>query len=78
VDDNAARARDRINAAMTRIYGRRVPEIEAAAIAGTAADCAAQVALVADAGAGLVLFTTVFDQAEQAERLAGEVIPRLG
>jgi alkanesulfonate monooxygenase SsuD/methylene tetrahydromethanopterin reductase-like flavin-dependent oxidoreductase (luciferase family) len=78
VEDSAAGARDRINAAMARIYGRRVPEIEAAAVAGTAADCAAEVALVADAGADLILFTTVFDPAGQAERIASEVIPRLG
>jgi hypothetical protein len=35
------------------------------------------VQLVADAGAELILFTTLFDQAEQAERLAAEVIPGL-
>ena len=78
VDDNATRARDRINAAMERLYGRRVPDIEAAAIAGSPADCAAEVAKVAAAGAELILFTTMFDQAEQAARLAAEVIPRLG
>ena len=78
VDDNATRARDRINAAMERLYGRRVPDIEAAAIAGSPADCAAELAKVAAAGAELILFTTVFDQAEQAARLAAEVMPRLG
>src|SRR5580704_3568532 len=78
VDDNASRARDTMNAAMERLYGRRVPDIEAAAIAGSPADCAAEVAKVAAAGAELILFTTVFDQAEQAARLAAEVMPRLG
>jgi probable F420-dependent oxidoreductase len=78
VDDNTTRARDRINAAMEQLYGRRVPDIEAAAIAGSPADCAAEVAKVAAAGAELILFTTVFDQAEQAARLAAEVMPRLG
>jgi len=78
VDDNTTRARDRINAAMERLYGRRVPDIEAAAIAGSPADCAAELAKVAAAGAELILFTTVFDQAEQAARLAAEVMPRLG
>ncbi len=78
VDDNSSRARDRINAAMERLYGRRVPDIEAAAIAGSPADCAAKVAKVAAAGAELILFTTMFDQAEQAARLAAEVMPRLG
>ena len=78
VDDNTTRARDRINAAMERLYGRRVPDIEAAAIAGSPADCAAELAKVAAAGAELILFTTVFDQAEQAARLAAELMPRLG
>jgi probable F420-dependent oxidoreductase len=78
VDDDAARARQRINDSMERIYGQRVPDIEAAAVAGTAADCAAEVAKAADAGAELILFTTMFDQADQAERLAADVIPRVG
>jgi probable F420-dependent oxidoreductase len=78
VDDNAARALDRINAGLERLYGRRVAAIEAAAIAGSPAHCAAEVAKVSEAGAELILFTTLFDQAQQAARLADEVIPRLG
>jgi probable F420-dependent oxidoreductase len=78
VDDNSNRARERINAAMERLYGRRVPDIEAAAIAGSPAECAAELAKVAAAGAELILFTTMFNQAEQAARLAAEVMPQLG
>jgi probable F420-dependent oxidoreductase len=77
VDDNTSRARSRINDAMERIYGRRVPDIEAACVAGTPAECAAEVAKAAEAGAELILFTTMFNEGEQAERLAAEVIPRL-
>lgn len=77
VDDNADRARTRINDAMEQVYGRRVPDIEAAAVAGTPSDCAAEVAKAAAAGAELILFTTMFDQVEQAARLADEVIPRV-
>ena len=77
VDDDAARARMRINDAMERIYGRRVPTIEAAAVAGTAADCVREVNAVAAAGAELILFTTLFDQHEQMERLAAEVMPHV-
>ncbi len=77
VDDNASRARSRINDAMAALYGRRVPDIEAACIAGTPADCVAEVAKAAEAGAELILFTTMFNQGEQAERLAAEVIPQL-
>jgi probable F420-dependent oxidoreductase len=77
VDDNAERARQRINDAMARIYGSRVPSIEAAAVAGSAADCVREVNAVAAAGAELILFTTVFDQPEQMERLASEVMPHV-
>jgi probable F420-dependent oxidoreductase len=77
IADDAARGRERMNAAMERIYGRRVPAIEAAAVTGTAADCVREVQAVADAGAGLILFTTVFDEAEQADRLAAEVMPQI-
>ena len=75
VDDNGQRARDRVNVALERLYGSRSPDIEAAAIAGTADECAAEVARVAAAGAELILFTPLFEQAEQAERIATEVIP---
>jgi probable F420-dependent oxidoreductase len=78
VDDNTSRARSRINDAMERLYGRRVPDIEAACVAGTPAECAAEVAKAAAAGAELILFTTTFDPGEQAERLAAEVIPQVG
>jgi alkanesulfonate monooxygenase SsuD/methylene tetrahydromethanopterin reductase-like flavin-dependent oxidoreductase (luciferase family) len=77
VDDDAGRARERMNAALTRLYGQRVETIEAAAVAGTPADCVRELRLVAEAGAELILFTALFDQAEHAERLAAEVIPEL-
>ena len=75
VDDNAGRARDRMNRAIARMYGRPVPQVEAAAVAGTPAGCAAEVARVAAAGAELILFTTLFDSDEQAARLAADVLP---
>ena len=46
VDDDPVRGRDRMNAAMARVYGRRVPDIEAAAIAGPAEDCVREVQAV--------------------------------
>ena len=78
VDEDAGRARERINTALERLYGRRSTGIEAAAVAGTPADCVRELHKVAEAGAELILFTPMFDQAEHAERLAAEVIPRLG
>jgi probable F420-dependent oxidoreductase len=78
VDSRAGRARDRINAGLAQVYGRRVPDIEAAAVAGTVADCVRELRQVAAAGAELILFTPLFEQADHAELLAAEIIPQLG
>ena len=78
IDEDAERARARMNAALEGIYGHRVPAIEAAAVTGTAADCVREVNQVAAAGAELILFTALFDQREQMEQLAGAVLPKLG
>jgi probable F420-dependent oxidoreductase len=78
IDDRAERARERMNAALTEVYGRRVEAIEAAAVTGTAADCVRGLRQVAEAGAELILCTALFDQAEQMEQLAAAVIPQLG
>jgi probable F420-dependent oxidoreductase len=77
IDEDADRARTRMNAALESIYGQRVPSIEAAAVAGTAADCVRELHRVADAGAELILCTAPFDQREQMEQLAAAVIPKL-
>jgi probable F420-dependent oxidoreductase len=78
IDDDAGRARARMNAALADLYGHRVEAIEAAAVAGTAADCVRELRRVAEAGAELILCTALFDQAEQMEQLAAAVIPELG
>jgi probable F420-dependent oxidoreductase len=78
VDEDAGRARKRINSELERLYGRRSPDIEAAAIAGTPSDCVRELRKVAEAGAELILFTPMFEQAEHAERLATAIIPQLG
>jgi probable F420-dependent oxidoreductase len=78
IDEDAERARTRMNAALEGIYGHRVPAIEAAAITGTTADCIREVNQVAAAGAELILFTALFDQPEQMEQLAAAVLPKLG
>ncbi len=78
IDEDAERARTRMNAALERIYGTRVPAIEAAAITGPAADCVREVNQVAAAGAELILFTALFDQREQMEMLAAAVLPKIG
>jgi probable F420-dependent oxidoreductase len=78
IDDDAGRARKRINSELDRLYGHLSPDTEAAAVAGSPADCVRELRKVVEAGAELILFTTMFDQAEQAERLAAEIIPQLG
>jgi probable F420-dependent oxidoreductase len=78
IDDGAGRARERMNAALARLYGRRVEAIEAAAVAGTAETCVRELRQVAEAGAELILCNALFDLPEQMEQLAAAVIPEVG
>jgi alkanesulfonate monooxygenase SsuD/methylene tetrahydromethanopterin reductase-like flavin-dependent oxidoreductase (luciferase family) len=66
-----------MNDSLALIYAQRSDVIESAAVTGTPDDCVRGVRAVLEAGAELVLFTPAFDEAEQMERLAAEVIPRL-
>ncbi|MQA10806.1 MAG: LLM class flavin-dependent oxidoreductase [Pseudonocardiaceae bacterium] len=77
VDDDATRARERMNAALARLYGGRSETIEAAAVTGTPDSCVRGLREAVDAGAEMILCTPMFDQAEQMERLATEVLPQL-
>ena len=77
IDEDPGRARDRMNGALEQLYGQRVATIEAAAVTGTTADCLRELRAVKEAGAELILFTPLFQQAEHAERLAAEIIPQL-
>jgi probable F420-dependent oxidoreductase len=77
VDSAAGRARERVNAALERLYGQRVPAIEKAAVAGTVPECVAATQAVAAAGAELILFTPLYDGSEHMEQIAAEIIPRL-
>jgi alkanesulfonate monooxygenase SsuD/methylene tetrahydromethanopterin reductase-like flavin-dependent oxidoreductase (luciferase family) len=74
---DGARARQRMNDALARMYGQRVPSIESAAIAGTLPECASAVRAVIDAGAEMVLFTPLFEVPGHMEQIATELIPRL-
>ena len=78
VDDDAELARRRMAAALTDLYGPRMPDPIRVAVAGTPADCARGLREVADAGAELILLNPLFDDAEQMERLAAEVTPDAG
>ena len=74
VDDDAARARRRIGAALQGLYGR---DLEAVAVFGPPAACVKGLREVGEAGARIVLLNPMFDEAEQMERLAADVMPRL-
>ncbi|MHB8233368.1 MAG: LLM class flavin-dependent oxidoreductase [Solirubrobacteraceae bacterium] len=75
VEDDAARARGRLDEALKHHYGGG--DWSEHMVAGGAQECAAGIRAVADAGAELVLLNPLLDDQRQLERLAGEVIPAL-
>ncbi|OBJ91605.1 LLM class flavin-dependent oxidoreductase [Mycobacterium sp. 1245852.3] len=80
VDDDAAKARERVLDGLDRIYGR-MPGVQDVPVSGTPDDVVRGLREVIDAGAQMVLLNPVgIDAAqnhEQMERLAAEVIPQL-
>ncbi len=78
VDDDGDRARRGIAGALDQLYGYfGLSGLEAAAVAGTPEDCVRGLADVAEAGAEMILLNPLFDDANQMERLAAEVMPQL-
>jgi len=78
VDDDAERARRRVAAGLRDLYGYfGLRGIESVGLAGTPDDCVRGLRDVASAGAGLILLNPLYDDAEQLERLAAEVVPHL-
>ncbi|HUO36543.1 MAG TPA: LLM class flavin-dependent oxidoreductase [Mycobacterium sp.] len=81
VDDKPARARERVVAGLHRIYGP-MRGVEDVPVSGAPGDVARGIREVIDAGADTVLLNpvgeNVAEDREQMERLAAEVIPRLG
>ncbi|WP_185294777.1 LLM class flavin-dependent oxidoreductase [Mycolicibacterium litorale] len=81
VDDDSARAGERVIAGLRRIYGE-MAGIDAVPVSGTADEVARGLREVIDAGAQMVLCNpvgaTVAEDREQMERLAAEVLPQLG
>jgi probable F420-dependent oxidoreductase len=80
VDDDPAKARERVLAGLHRIYGA-MPGVDAVPVSGTPGDVAAGLREVIDAGAEMILLNPVgrdlAEDREQMERLAAEVIPQL-
>jgi probable F420-dependent oxidoreductase len=77
VDDDADRARARMDDALVRLYGEYGRKLSSVAVTGPPDSCVRGLRAVADAGAERILLTTLFDEAEQMERLAAEVIPHV-
>jgi probable F420-dependent oxidoreductase len=78
VDDDPGRAHDRMAAALDRLYGYfGLPDMTPVSVFGPPDACAARLRDVAAAGAELILVNPLFDDEEQMERLASEVIPQL-
>ncbi len=79
VDDHPARARERVERGLHRIYaGAPIPNLMEVAVRGTPAECVEGVRQVIDAGAERILFTVLPpDEREQMERIAADVIPHL-
>ena len=78
VDEDGDRARRRIAEALDRLYGYfGLKSLEAVAVAGTPADCVRGLREIEAAGAEMILLNPMFDDAQQMERLASEVVPGL-
>jgi alkanesulfonate monooxygenase SsuD/methylene tetrahydromethanopterin reductase-like flavin-dependent oxidoreductase (luciferase family) len=64
--------------ALGRLYGFfGLRDMTPVSVWGTPEQCVRGVTEVADAGAGLILLNPLFDDAEQMERLAAEVVPHV-
>ena len=78
IDDDTDRARTRMAEGLAEVYGPAFGStLMPVTVTGNASDCARGVQAVADAGAGLILLTTLFDETAQMERLAAEVVPAI-
>ena len=67
----------RMAAGLLRIYGDYGRQLEPVAITGPPDACVEGLQAVARAGAGMILLNTLFDHAEQMERLAADVMPNV-
>ena len=76
VDDDPDRARQRVTAALDSLYRRS--GLTPVAVLGRPEDCVRGLRDVVAAGAQRLLLNPLFDDAQQMERLAAEVMPRVG
>ncbi len=76
VDDDPDRARQRVAVALDSLYRRS--GLAPVAVLGRPEDCVRGLRDVVAAGAQRLLLNPLFDDAQQMERLAAEVMPRVG
>jgi probable F420-dependent oxidoreductase len=72
IEDDLARAHERVDAALKEIYGSA--GLGAVAVYGPPSACISGLREVAQAGAELIQLRPLYDDAEQMERLAAEVL----
>lgn len=77
VDDDPARAEQRMATALSDFYGEFGKTLLPVAVHGTPEDCIQGLREVADAGAEMILINPLFDEAAQMERIAAEVLPHV-
>jgi alkanesulfonate monooxygenase SsuD/methylene tetrahydromethanopterin reductase-like flavin-dependent oxidoreductase (luciferase family) len=77
VDEDAERAARLVSQNLAQIYAHIGADLTSVAVFGSPQTCVEGVRKVVDAGAELILFTPLHDEAAQMERLAAEVVPAL-
>ena len=77
IDDDAERGRQRVEAGLDDRYGGPRGRLAPVAVSGPPEAVVRGLREVAEAGAELILLNPLFDDAEQMERLAAEVLPHL-
>jgi probable F420-dependent oxidoreductase len=78
IDDDAGRGRKRMSTALHELYSFfGIPDLTPVAVFGPPDACASALREVVDAGAEMILLNPLFDESEQMERLAAEVMPQL-
>jgi probable F420-dependent oxidoreductase len=79
VDEDAGRARERLSDALGRMYGTSESgALTSVTVFGPPGACIEGLNAVAAAGAEMILLNPLFDEADQMERLAAEVMPHVG
>jgi probable F420-dependent oxidoreductase len=78
VDDDVTRAHQRAAAGLERIYGHFGRRLAGVAVSGAPSDCVDGLLDIAHAGAEMIVLNPVDDEAQQMERLAADVVARVG